>query len=146
MKLTIDYETTPKRVPRVKYVNGQVITYYHWKTTEAIDNIRAILAEMSLNSFPPHTPLKLEVTFYRTKSKWLPKREALPFRKPDLDNLYKTIGDCLSYPKSCTSQNNIPFPPSIVPDDAQITTCVSKKRWSTNNHGYIEVELTEDTP
>jgi len=137
MQLTIDYEPTPKGVPRVKYINGQVITYYHWKTTEAIANIRALIADMNLQQFPPHTPIKLIVTFYRTKSKWLPKRETLPFRKPDLDNLYKTLGDCLDH-------NQEDLPPSLLPNDSQITTCTSRKRWSPNGHGYIEVELTED--
>ncbi len=139
MKFTIDYEPTPKGVPRVRFIQGRAITYYHPKTVEAIDNIRAILAEMCLKQLPRNTPLKLTVTYYRTKSKWLPKHEALPFRKPDLDNLNKTTGDCLSY-----KNGEAGLPPSVIPNDAQITTCNSQKRWSKNGHGYIDIELTKD--
>jgi Holliday junction resolvase RusA-like endonuclease len=80
MNFTIDYEPTPKGVPRTRYVKGHTITYYHWKTMEALDNIRAIIDGMNLEPFPAHVSLKLEVTFYRSKSK-LPTKErndALP--------------------------------------------------------------------
>jgi len=130
MKLTIDYEPTPKGVARVKFVSGKIITYYHWKTTQALEAIRALIANEHLNPFPKHTPIKLTVTFYRRKSKWLPKREQKPFRKPDLDNMVKTILDCVS--------------PILVPDDAQITSIDAKKRWSPNGCGYIEINLKED--
>lgn len=132
MKLIIDYEPTPKGVPRVKYVNGQVITYYHWKTTEALEAIRALIANEHLDPFPKHTPIKLIVTFYRQKSKWLPKREQKPFRKPDLDNFLKLTLDTITG--------------ILIPDDAQITSIDAKKRWSPNGHGYIEIELMEDKP
>lgn len=130
MKITINYEPTAKGRPRVKFVNGQVISYTPQKTQDAQEAIKAILLSGSLTPFPKHTPIKLSVTFYRTKSKWLPKKESLPFRKPDLDNFNKLILDSL---------NTIAFP-----DDAQVTTLISKKRWSPNNHGFIEVKLEED--
>jgi len=130
MKLTIDYEPTPKGVPRVKYVNGQVITYYHWKTTEALEAIRALLKDMNLEMFPKYTPIKMTVTFWRTRPKWSLKREKLPCRKPDTSNFTKLIEDCLTG--------------IVIPDDAAITTTIAKKRWATNGHGYIEISLTED--
>jgi Holliday junction resolvase RusA-like endonuclease len=130
MKITIDYEPTPKGRPRTKYVNGQVITYTPQRTHDAQEAIKGILLEYSLDPFPKHTPIKISITFYRTKSKWLPKRETMPFRKPDLDNFNKLLLDSL---------NGL-----IFPDDAQITTIIAKKRWSPNNHGYIQVKLEED--
>lgn len=132
MKITINYEPTPKGRPRVKFCNGQVISYTPQRTQDAQEAVRAILLGYSLNPFPKHIPIKLTVTFYRTKSKWLPKREVLPFRKPDLDNFNKLILDSL---------NGIAFP-----DDAQVTTLISKKRWSPDNHGFIKVKLEEDKP
>lgn len=132
MKLTIDYEPTPKGVPRTKFVNGTVITYYHWKTTEALEAIRALIKDMNLEPFPKHTSVKLTVTFYRRKSVWLPKKEQIPFRKPDLDNFLKLTLDTITG--------------TLIYDDAQITSINAKKRWSPNNHGYIELLLEEDTP
>ncbi len=132
MKLIIDYEPTPKGVPRVKYISGRVITYYHWKTTQALEAIRTLIKDMNLEPFPKHTPLRMEVTFWRTKSKWLAKKEQLPFRKPDNSNFIKLIEDCLSG--------------TVIYDDAVITTTIAKKRWSPNNHGYIEIVLEEDIP
>lgn len=132
MKLTIDYEPTAKSMPRFKFVNGQAITYYHWKTTEALEAIRVLIKNQTTLPFPSHIPIRLSVTFYRTKSRWLPKRERLPFRKPDLDNFLKWCIDGLS---------GIAFP-----DDAQITTIQAKKRWANDGHGCVVVELEEDVP
>lgn len=135
MNFIIPVEPTPKGVPRVKFIKSggkaRIVTYYHWKTTEALEAIRALIKDMNLKPFPPHIPIRMEVTFWRTKSRWLPRRETLPFRKPDSSNFTKLLEDCLSG--------------IIVPDDAQFTTSLIKKRWSPNGHGYIEVELTEDT-
>jgi Holliday junction resolvase RusA-like endonuclease len=131
MKLTIDYEPTAKGMPRTKFVGGHAITYFNHKTNKALDDIRLIVKENRLKPFPKHTPIKLTVTFYRTKSKWLPKREASPFRKPDLDNFLKLILDTVSG--------------IIVPDDAQFTSIEARKRWSNNGHGYIMMELREDS-
>lgn len=131
MHLIIEIEPTPKGVPRFRLVNGRGITYYHPRTTEAMQNIRAMLTEMNLDKFPPLVPLKLEVTFWRTRPKWSLMREKLPCRKPDTTNFVKTIEDCLS--------------PIVVPDDAQYTTIISRKRWCLNgDKGYIEVNITED--
>jgi len=130
MYITIDYEPTPKGVPRVKYVNGQVITYYHWKTTQALEAIRKLINDMNLEPFPPHIPLSLTVSFFRTKSRWLPKKETMPFRKCDLDNLLKLSLDTLTG--------------TIVPDDAQFTSIYAKKRWSDKSYGYITIEIEGD--
>jgi len=107
-----------------------VLTYYNWKTTEALEAIRALITDMHLKPFPKHTPIRMEVTFWRTKSRWLKKKELLPFRKPDNSNFIKLIEDCISG--------------IIIQDDAAITTIIAKKRWSPNNHGYIQVKLEED--
>jgi Holliday junction resolvase RusA-like endonuclease len=130
MNLIIDYEPTSKGVPRTKFINGHVLTYYNAKTTEALESIRTLVANQGLGQFPPHIPIKLTVTFWRTKSKWLPKHESSPFRKPDLDNFLKLTIDTISS--------------ILIPDDAQITTIDARKRWSPNGHGYIEVSLEED--
>lgn len=132
MKLMIDFEPKPKGRPRTKFINGQVITYNPTKTQEAQDAIYTIIANTCHDSFPKHTPLKMTVTFFRCKSKWLPKYEKLPFRKPDLVNFEVLLDDAI--------------PKSIVPDDAQFTSCIARKRWSPTGRGYIELTIEEDTP
>ena len=131
MKLVLNYEPTAKGVPRTKFVNGTVITYYHKNTTEALGAIRALITNEHLKPFPEHTPIKMTVTFWRTKRKWLPKKETLPFRKPDLDNFLKWCIDGLSG--------------IVFPDDAQVTSLIAQKRWSTKEQGYVEIKLEEDT-
>lgn len=136
MNFTIDYPPTPKGVPRSKYVPalGKNITYYHWKTVKALEDIRYIIANMNLEPFPPHVPLRLEVTFYRKKSRWLKgeaRREKLPVRKADLDNYIKLLNDAIC--------------PLIVPDDAQFTCLLARKRFSDNGQGRIEVYISEDS-
>jgi len=135
VKLTIPFEPTAKGVPRFRFVKSggkyRIITYYHWKTTEALEAIRTLIKNEHLEPFPKHIPIRMTVTFFRTKSKWLPKRERLPFRKPDLDNFLKWCIDGLSG--------------IVFPDDAQITSINAMKRWSPNGHGYVKVILEEDT-
>lgn len=130
IRIIITTEPVAKGRPRTTYQNGRVRTYTPQKTIAAQDFMRAKLQRHIKTAFPPHTPVKLTATFYRTKSKWLPKRETMPFRKPDLDNLLKTLLDSL---------NNI-----LVPDDAQVTSLNIKKRWSTTGQGYITIKLDND--
>lgn len=130
IRIKITTEPVAKGRPRTTYQNGWVRTYTPQKTLDAQDFMRAKLQRHIKNAFPPHTPIKLTATFYRTKSKWLPKREAMPFRKPDLDNLLKLLLDSL---------NKI-----LVADDAQVTTINVKKRWSTNSSGHIILKLEPD--
>jgi Holliday junction resolvase RusA-like endonuclease len=116
--------------PRTTFQNGHVRTYTPIKTQEAQDFIKARLHKHLSQAFSPHVPIKLTATFYRTKSKWLPKRETKPFRKPDLDNFLKLLLDSI---------DNM-----LVPDDAQITSISVRKRWSSNSEGYITLKLEED--
>lgn len=131
MHILLPHEPQAKGVARVHFYNGRILTKYHWKTEKALEDIKALLLEMNLEPFPKHMPIKMEVTFWRRKSKWLPKRETLPFRKPDNSNFLKLIEDCLTG--------------IVIPDDGQITTTIAKKRWSANGQGYIEISLEEDT-
>ena len=132
--ITLDIEPVSKGRPRTRFVNGQAITYTPTKTRIAQDTIKLLLVEYkSQCEYSRDTPLKLTATFYRTKSKWLKgkqKKEKLPVRKPDLDNFDKLLLDSI---------NGL-----LVEDDAQITHIDAKKRYSSNGHGYIELELSED--
>ena len=130
IELTIDIEPRAKGRPRTAYRNGSVRTYTPERTLIAQETIVALLVQYKDQCFLPHIPVKLTCTFFRHKSVWLPKKERMPFRKPDLDNFLKLIMDSL---------NGI-----LVADDAQITTISMQKRWSPNGEGYITLKLEED--
>jgi Holliday junction resolvase RusA-like endonuclease len=130
IKLTTNIDPVAKARARTAVRNGVVRSYTPERTQVAQDTIKALLEPYRDQCFPPHIPIKLTCTFYRHKSIWLPKKEHLPFRKPDLDNFLKLLLD---------SMNGI-----LVADDAQITSIVMSKRWSSNGEGYITVRLEED--
>ena len=131
MKVILKVEPVAKGRPKTRFFNGQAVTYTPTKTKDAQDAIKAILLEKGIGmQFPPHVPLKMVVTFYRTKSIWLKKKETKPFRKWDLDNAVKLLTDSI---------NGI-----LIEDDAAITTCLAKKRWTDRKYGYIVCEITED--
>ena len=123
-------EPTAKGRPRTTYRNGNVRTYTPDKTRLAQEYIVALLQKYKNNGFTEHIPVKLTCVFYRSKSKWLPKRERLPFRKPDLDNFLKLLSDSI---------NGI-----LVADDAQVTTINMAKRWTDKEYPYIVLRLEED--
>ncbi len=131
IRIMIQTEPVAKARARTAYRNGVIRTYTPEKTLDAQAFIKYRLKRHAKDAFPPETPVRLTATFYRTKSKWLPKREALPFRKPDLDNFLKLLLDSIDK--------------ELVPDDAQITTISVRKRWSDNGHGYIALKLERDT-
>jgi len=131
IELVIDIEPVAKGRPRTAFIQGKVHTYTPERTQIAQKSIVACLQAYKDKGFGTHIPVKLTCVFYRTKSKWLPKREALPFRKPDLDNFLKLLLD---------SMNG-----TLIADDAQICTIIMSKRWTDEERGYIALELEEDT-
>jgi len=130
IELIIDIDPIAKGRPRFAIKNGIARSYTPEKTLVAQETIVALLVQYKDQCFLPHVAVKLTCTFFRHKSVWLPKKERMPFRKPDLDNFLKLIMDSL---------NGI-----LVADDAQITTIEMKKRWSPNGEGYITLKLEED--
>lgn len=142
IKVTLPLDPVAKARARIAFTNGKVRSYTPTKTQEAESLIVAYLEEYREKCFDYRLeeyqgkylkrpiPIKLTVVFYRVKSKWLKKWEALPFRRPDLDNMGKLI---------CDAINGL-----LVADDAQITTLNLKKRWAKNGIGSIEIQLEED--
>ena len=130
IRITIATEPSAKARARTKWINGHALTYTPTKTREAEDFIKLRLLRHKDQAFPAGIPIKLTCTFYRTKSKYLPRRETMPWRRADLDNYCKTLLDAV---------NGI-----LMPDDSQITTLVARKRWSLTGQGYINIKLEED--
>jgi len=130
MNYKIPVEPIAKARARTAFKNGKVFSYTPTKTREYEDTLRLYLNNAGIPPYSEHEALSLEVTFYRTKSKEIPKNEDKPVRRPDLDNLVKSMLDALM--------------PNIVPSDAQITTIVSHKRWTNEASGYILLSITPD--
>jgi len=72
--------------------------------------------------------IKLIATFYRPRPKHLPKRVTMPITRPDVDNLYKLLGDSLEK--------------FVYANDSQITSADIKKRFGSPPR--IELLLEED--
>ncbi len=147
MKIRINCEPVPKGRAKTVFVNGIIRTYTPARTKKAQDAIKAEVKAMvddgRVMPFPAKTPLKLTATFYRCKSRWLPKYVDMPYIQPDLDNFLKLLLDAING--------------SIVPDDAQVTTIIVKKRWTKSsqalsrkkkrtvrNKGYILCKIEEE--
>jgi Holliday junction resolvase RusA-like endonuclease len=131
LRIIISEEPQAKGRSRVVFSGGKVHSYTPERTKVAQDSIVVRLKRYKDRCFAKEIPLKLTATFYRTRSKYLPKRETLPFRKPDLDNLLKLLSD---------AANGILFV-----DDAQLTTINVRKRWTDRDCGYITLRLEEDS-
>jgi Holliday junction resolvase RusA-like endonuclease len=132
IRIEIQTEPVAKARARTVIVNGQCHSYTPERTKTAQDLIRLRCMRHQEQCFGEHIPVKLTVVFYRTKSKWLSKKETKPFRKSDLDNYCKTVMDAI---------NGV-----LVADDAQICNLSAKKRWTDRNEGYITIRLESDSP
>ena len=131
IRITITAEPTAKARARTVVRNGVVRTYTPEKTLNAEAFLRERFSRHKDKAFPAHVPVRLFVTFYRTKSKYLPKKESMPFRKPDLDNIIKSLTDALNG--------------TLLADDSQLTEIFARKRWSDTGEGYIVLKLEEDS-
>lgn len=127
MKMIIYVEPVGKGRPRTVRRGDRTITYTPHTTAHAESLIREAVMKLD-ETFAGKTPLRLEATFYRVRPKSLSKRITMPVSRPDIDNLYKTLGDSLEK--------------FVYPNDSQITTAIIKKRFGSPPR--IELVLTED--
>lgn len=130
IEIEIPYEPVAKARSRQAMRNGHIHSYTPERTQKAQEFIKAFLQPYKEQCFPIHVPIKITMVFYRTKSKWLAKKEKKPFRKPDTDNFAKLIMDSI---------NTI-----LIPDDAQVTTLIASKVWTDREYGYITIKLEEE--
>ena len=141
LELTIQTEPHAKARARTSWRNGKVHSYTPDSTQEAEAFIKDFIRPYNKYRFPKHLALKVTLSFYRTKSKWLPKRELKPFRKSDLDNYIKLAIDAIT--KKHTKQGIPEDDNYLIQDDAAITTLIATKRW-TNDYPYIKIIIEED--
>ena len=134
IRIKLPIEPVPQSRPKVAFKNGATWTYYPPKTVQAREEFTALIQRHIDKIFPEHLPLRLTISFYRQRSKWVGVGEDLPVRKPDLNNFLSMALDCMSG--------------ILYPDDAQVTKVIMKKRWAAGGNwrepGYIEIEIVED--
>lgn len=140
-ELTIFAEPHAKARARTSWRNGKVHSYTPDSTQEAEAFIKDCTRPYREYRFPEHTALKVTLIFYRTKSKWLPKRISKPYTKPDLDNYEKLVMDAIT--KKHTRKGVPEDDNYLIKDDGQITVLVGKKRW-TKDIPYIKIIIEED--
>lgn len=127
MKFTVYVEPVGKARPRYTSRGGKVITYTPAKTRECEEQIR--LQVLSAKEyFESGIPIRLDAIFYLSRPKSLKKSIKLPAKRPDWDNLGKTLSD------SCEG--------FLYGNDSQITTVTIRKRYGIPPR--IEFTLEED--
>lgn len=117
------------RARTVRTKTGQTVSYTPKKTAKWEDSIR----EQALACCPDKLmdgPLVLEATFYLLRPKSRPKRERWPDRRPDLDNLVKSVKDAL---------NGI-----VWTDDARIVDMIVRKRYGDPPRVEIAIRSAVD--
>ena len=141
LELTINTEPHAKARARTSWRNGKVHSYTPDSTQEAEAFIKDFIIPYNQYRFPEHIALKVTLLFFRTKSKWQPKRVSKPYIKSDIDNYIKLAIDAITKKhtkKGIPEDNNY-----LIKDDAQITSLIGKKRW-TKDFPYIKIVIEED--
>lgn len=131
----IDGETIPKGRPKFSTKNGVYRSYTPQKTIDYEEHVReSYRAEYPLPTMPfgKDDPLEVVTNFYFAIPKATPKSKILKFltvlrptKRPDLDNLYKSLTDAL---------NGVCYP-----DDSQIVTAHIHKLWSESPKAEITI-------
>ena len=98
LRFTVPGEPVPKGRPRFATVAGHARAYTPAATRshEVWVRLHAIEAMAGLAGFPLDGPLRVRLDFYLRRPPSRRKRDTLPDRKPDLDNLVKSTLDGLS--------------------------------------------------
>lgn len=127
VSLTVYGHPVPKaRARTVRTKNGKTVSFTPDNTASWEDSIRA----QALSSRPAQLldgPLVMEATFFLLRPKSRPKKELYPDRKPDLDNLLKSVKDALEG--------------VIYTNDSRIVDEVTRKRY--DDPPRVEVVIRE---
>ena len=136
MEIKFSIETTPigKGRPRFARISNFVKTYTPQKTKDYEEIIFWAWKAQSNKSFPEKTPLKMEILAEFEIPKTQIKKKT-PFneahmKKPDCDNLAKTIMDALNG--------------NAYKDDAQIVELCIKKKYSAKDCVTVKISTAEE--
>lgn len=116
----IDWEPVAKGRPRLAVVGGNARAYTPAKTRHAEASIRYLIRKQEPICLPRDTPLCVSIVFRCARPKSLPKRVLFHTKKPDLDNLLKTILDA--------GNNGL-----LWWDDAQIVSLSVRKEYTVSS-------------
>jgi Holliday junction resolvase RusA-like endonuclease len=130
LRVTILNEPIASARPRVVTRGGHAHAYMPSKTVQAQWRIReALTAAAGPDWCPLAGPVRLTVTAYVRMPASIPKRDrltALPYRRPDLDNLVKTVMDGASI---------------LWRDDAQVVELHASKRYAVDSLPCWEITI-----
>jgi len=121
---------TPKARPRFTITKGgKRYAYSSPETVHAESLIREAVLGLK-QYFEKGVPLYLEATFFLPRPASISKKVKMPVKRPDIDNLAKTLTDAL---ESFTYNN-----------DSQITTELLKKRYGSPPRIELKIEEEKD--
>lgn len=130
IKFVIHTTPTGKGRPRVVIAKGKPHAFTPFRTMVAEQEIKmAVYQRYKELPFSPGTPLSLSVVFYLARPKSLPKKVAEHTKKPDIDNLLKTLMDGLSG--------------YLFHSDAEVVQVIASKRYGIPARIELEVEEME---
>lgn len=130
IKFVIHTTPTGKGRPRVVIAKGKPHAFTPLRTMIAEQEIKmAVYQRYKELPFSPGTPLRLSVVFYMARPKSLPKQVTEHTKKPDIDNLLKTLMDGLSG--------------YLVHSDAEVVQIIASKRYGSPARIEFEVEELE---
>jgi Holliday junction resolvase RusA-like endonuclease len=89
----IPWEPTPKGRPRVTTAGGFARAYTPAKTRHAEAAMKYLLRAMGAVAFDRGIPLLVEIVFEVARPSSAPKRVLHPCKRPDIDNLTKSVLD-----------------------------------------------------
>jgi len=116
------------------YTPATTVTWEQNVGWQVRQQIASIAAEGIQLPTPFHGRVLIEMRFNFTKPKSTPKKVKHKLKKPDYDNLAKSITDVLQ-----ASEGGV----GIFHDDSQVTDAVILKRFADESHPEgVEIELT----
>lgn len=128
LKLNLVGQPVAKGRPKFSMRSGYAVAYTQVKTRVAESNLRAQAASQLPPGFVPFSSaLSLTATFFLQRPKSLKKSETYPTKRPDAENLLKTLLDAL---------NSV-----VYDDDSRIVELHIRKEYGTPG---IEVVITDE--
>lgn len=130
--LTIYTDPIAKGRPRIgiNRSTGRAMAFTPSKTVKAEASMRALIVNCNPTMYAQHVPITVEIRFFLRRPDSLPKRILHPAKKPDIDNLLKTVSD---------AANGV-----LWWDDAQIVSLTCRKAYcAPDERPRIEIEAGE---
>ena len=121
-------ELIPVACPRPRVTNKGFV-YYPQKYSQFKKELEVKIQELNIEPYPKETPLILRARFFMPIPK-TKKYQGYHFKKPDLDNLIKSLCDGLENSK-------------VIHNDSAIVQLDCVKQYSANPKIIFQIEIAE---